>query len=93
MELATQVQIMDEADSIPHHVNALGKGMNPSLLHSAMGKSSSSCHATNMDLPDPFSPPFSIIHRSWEVFQATSCISTKLLYIGSSWSSYLHLSR
>ena len=31
-------------------------------------------------------PPVSIVHCSWEVFQATSCISTKLMYIGSSWS-------
>ena len=46
-----------------------------------------SCPAASMDLPDPLSPPVSIIHRSREVFQATSSISTKLLYLGSSWSS------
>ena len=31
----------------------------------------------------------SIVHHSWEVFQATSCIGTEVFYIGSSWSSYL----
>ena len=45
----------------------------------------SSCHAAYTDLLDPISPPVSIVHRSREVFQATSCIGTKLLYIGSSW--------
>ena len=40
-------------------------------------------------LPDPLSPPVSNIHRSQEVFEATSCISTELFYIGSSWSSCL----
>ena len=30
-----------------------------------------------------------IVHRSWEIFKAISCIDTELLNIGSSWSSYL----
>ena len=47
----------------------------------------SSCHATSMNLLGLFSLPISIIHRSWEVFQATSYILTELLYVGSSWSS------
>ena len=34
----------------------------------------SSYHTASMDLPDPLSPPISIVHRSWKVFQATSCI-------------------
>ena len=51
--------------------------------------SSSSCHATNTDFPDPLSPPISIVHRSREVFKATSCISAQLSYIGSSRSSCL----
>ena len=42
--------------------------------------SSSSCHAASTDFPDPRSPPFSIVHRSQEVFQAKSCIGTELLY-------------
>ena len=46
--------------------------------------SSSSCHATSTDFPDPLSSFFSIVHRSRQVFQATSCISTELLKIGSS---------
>ena len=46
--------------------------------------SSSSCCAANMDLPDPLLLPFSIIHHSWWVFKATSCIGTELLYMGSS---------
>ena len=45
-------------------------------------KSSSSSHATCMDLPNPLSPPVSIVHRSRQVFQAKSCIGTELLYIG-----------
>ena len=44
------------------------------------------------DLPDSLSPPVSIVHRSLEVFQTTSCIGTELLYIGSSRSSSLWLS-
>ena len=51
--------------------------------------SSSSCHAASTDLPDPLSPPVSIVHRSREVFLAISCIGTELLYIGSSWSPCL----
>ena len=39
------------------------------------------CPAPSMDLPDPFSPASSIIHRFQEVLQATSCIGTELLYI------------
>ena len=49
----------------------------------------SSGHATSTDLPGPLSPPFSIVHRSQEVFKARSSIGTELLYIGSSWSSCL----
>ena len=51
--------------------------------------SSSSYHAASMDLPDPLSPPVSIVHRSREIFKAISCIGTVLLYIGSSWSPCL----
>ena len=46
--------------------------------------SSSSCHPASTDLPDPLSPPVSIVHRSREVFKATYCISRC-----SSWSSCL----
>ena len=49
--------------------------------------SSLSCWTASAHLPDPLPPPFSIVHHSQEVFQATSCVSTELLYIGSSWSS------
>ena len=38
--------------------------------------SSSSCCAANMDIPDPLSPLFPIVHRLWQVFWATSCILT-----------------
>ena len=41
------------------------------------------------DLPDPLSSPVSIIHRSRQVFQATSCIGIELLYISSTLSSCL----
>ena len=50
---------------------------------------SSSYNTASMDLHDPLSPLVPIVHRSREVFQATSCIGTGLLYIGSSWSSCL----
>ena len=51
--------------------------------------SSSSCHAISTDIPDPFSPPFSIVHCFRQVFRARSRIGTELLYVGSSWSSCL----
>ena len=54
--------------------------------------SSKLCRTASTDLPDSHSLPVSIVHRSREVFQATSCIETELLYVGSSWSSYLCLS-
>ena len=47
---------------------------------------SSSYHAAIADLPDPLSPPVSIVHSSRQVLKTISCIATKLLYIGSSWS-------
>ena len=56
---------------------------------SKQSSSSSSCHTTCTDLPDPLSQTVSIVHRSSHVFKATSCIGTELLYIASSWSSYL----
>ena len=48
----------------------------------------SSCQAASTDSPDSMSPAVSIVHRSQEVIQATSCIGTELLKIGFSWSSY-----
>ena len=36
--MATQVQILDEADCFSHGTNTLGKGMNPIILPQAMGK-------------------------------------------------------
>ena len=44
--------------------------------------SSSSCRTASTDLPWPFL-------ATREVYQATFCIGTELLYIGSTWSSYL----
>ena len=38
MDMATQVQILDETDCISHYTNTLGKGMNPIILPPAMGK-------------------------------------------------------
>ena len=52
----------------------------------ASSSSSSSCSAASTDLPDALSPPVFILHYSWEVFKAISCIGTKLLYTGSCWS-------
>ena len=38
IDSATRVQILDETDCISHYTNTLGKGMNPIILPSAMGK-------------------------------------------------------
>ena len=38
MELANQVQTLDEAVCISLQTNGLGKGMNPSVLPPAIGK-------------------------------------------------------
>ena len=38
MDMATQVQILNKAVYISHSTNTLGKGMNPIVLLSAMGK-------------------------------------------------------
>ena len=38
MDLVNQIQILDEAVCILHCANLLGKGMNPTILHSAIGK-------------------------------------------------------
>ena len=51
--------------------------------------SSSSSRTISADIPDPISPPFSIIHCFQQVFKATSRIGTELLYVGSSWPSCL----
>ena len=45
--------------------------------------SSSSCSIINTDIPDPFSPPFSIAHCFRQVLRTTSRIGTELLYVGS----------
>ena len=38
MDMATQVQILDETDWISHSTNTLGKGLNPIIPPPAMGK-------------------------------------------------------
>ena len=40
---------------------------------------SPSCHAASTNLPDPLSPPVSIVHRCRQVLRATSRIGTELL--------------
>ena len=54
---------------------------------SHLDSSSSSCHATSTDIPDPLSPLLPIVHRLWRVFRATSHILIEFLYKWSSWSS------
>ena len=49
--------------------------------------SSSSCHATSKDIPDPLLPLLHIVHRLWLAFRATSRILTYLPYVCSNWSS------
>ena len=51
--------------------------------------SSSSHRAISTDIPDPLSPPLSIVHCFQQVLRDTSRIGTELLYVGSSWSSCL----
>ena len=41
------------------------------------------------DIHDPLSLPLPIVHCFRQVLRATSCIGTYLLYVGSSWSSFL----
>ena len=38
MDMATRVQILDEADCISHSTNTLGKGMNPIIFPPVMGE-------------------------------------------------------
>ena len=61
------------------------------FMYSYLIQSSSWCHTNSIDIPDPFLPPFSIIHCLWQVFRHTSHICTELLYVGPSWSSFLCL--
>ena len=53
--------------------------------HAIYKVSSSSYRAASTAIPDLLSPPVSIVHRSREVFQAISCIGTKLLYCSTIW--------
>ena len=59
------------------------------LRGQSSSSSSSPCRTISTDLTDPLLLPFSIIHRFWSVFKATSCIGTLLLYVVASWSSCL----
>ena len=54
-------------------------------MHAYISSSSSSCRTISTDIPDPFSPPFSIIQCFRQVFWVTSFIGTEQLYVGSSW--------
>ena len=63
--------------------------MSGQLVCHNSSSSSSSCHSASTDLPDPLSPPVSIVHCSQQVFKAISCIGTELSYIVSSCSSCL----
>ena len=38
MDIVTRVQFLDKTVCISHSTNTLGKGMNPTILPSAMGK-------------------------------------------------------
>ena len=52
-----------------------------------MSSSSSWCCAISMDIPDPLSPPFPIVHCFRQIFRATSRIGKELMYVGWCWSS------
>ena len=51
--------------------------------------SSSSCCAISTDIPDALLPPFSIVHRFWQVLKVISGIGTELFYVGFCWLSCL----
>ena len=51
--------------------------------------SSSSCRTISMCIPDPLLPLLPITHCFRQVLRATSRFGTELLYVGSSWLSYL----
>ncbi len=38
MDTVTRIQTLDETDCISHSTNTLEKGMNPIILHPALGK-------------------------------------------------------
>ena len=93
------IQLMNNffADTILGHTNAL---TNVSFLIKTnfscfstnfslklkKSSSSSSCRTISTDISDPLSPYLPIVHCFRE---ATSRIGTELLYVGSSWTSYL----
>ena len=56
---------------------------------SSPSSSLSSCRYISTDIPDSLIPPLPIAHCFRQVFKTTCCISTELLYVGSSWSSCL----
>ena len=58
-------------------------------IKSGFKSSSSSSHATSMDLSDPLSSPVPIVHCSREVSKVISSIGTELLLIGYCRSSCL----
>ena len=49
----------------------------------------SSCHDISTDIPDPLSPHLPIVHCFRQILRATFRIGTELLYVGSSWLSFL----
>ena len=62
------------------------------IMRYLSSSSSSLCRTASTNLPDPLTLPVSIVHRSRQIFLATSCTGTELLCISSSWSSNLCLS-
>ena len=54
-----------------------------------ISSSSLSRRANSTDIPDPLLPPLPIVYYFQLVFRVTSRFGTKLLYVGSSWSSCL----
>ena len=58
-------------------------------LSSSASSSASSCHAISTDIPDRLSPHPYIVHCFRQIPWATSRIGTKLLYVGSNWTSCL----
>ena len=76
---------------LPERIVLCIKLMNINIynLSSSSSSASSSRRAIITYIPDPLSPPFSIVHCFRLVFMAKSRIGTELLYVGSNWSSCL----
>ena len=64
-----------------HEINWKLQVQSQLLVRITRNISLSSCRTASTDVPDLLSPPISIVHRSQEIFQTTSCIGTELVVL------------